>query len=83
MKILHMQQIILTFQYPLFLINSLALRAVAIATGVIMDLDMPTGRAVCHMTTQYMSPALADIPDEFLLFKAQDTMFLIVIGKAV
>jgi len=56
---------------------------VAIATGVIMDLDMPTGRAVCHMTTQYMSPALADIPDEFLLFKAQDTMFLIVIGKAV
>jgi len=82
-EILYLQQVVTSLKDPLFLIDSLALWTMTIATGVIMDLDMSTGRTDCQMTSQYISPALADIPDEFLLFKAQDAIALIVIGKAV
>ena len=83
MEILYLQQVVAALKDPLFFVHPLALWAMTITTGVIMDLYMSTGRAGCQMTSQYMSPALADIPDEFLLFKAQDAIALIVIGKAV
>ena len=43
MEILYMQQVILTFQYPFFLIDSLALWAMAVATGVVMHFDVSAG----------------------------------------
>ena len=70
MEVFNIQQIILTLQYPLFFIDSLALRTMAIATGIIMNFNVPARRAGRHMTSQHMGTALLYITDEFLLFKA-------------
>ena len=53
MKILYIQKVIFTFQYPFFLIDSLALWAMAISTRVVMYFYISTGsQHTCHMTTQ-------------------------------
>ena len=83
MEILYVQQVVCSLKNPLFLVYSLALWAMTVAAGIVIYLNVAAGRAGRHMTTQDMSPALTDIPDEFLLFKAQDSMFSIVISKAV
>ena len=83
MKVFNIQQIIFSFQYPFFFLDPLAARTVPVATGVVVDFDVSTGGTGGHMTAQYMGAALTDVADEFSLFKAQDTMLAIFIGKAV
>jgi hypothetical protein len=83
MKILYIQQIMLPFQYPLFLIHSLALGTTSVAATVVMHLDMPASGACSHMTSQHIGAAFSDVSNQFLLFKAQQTMLLVLIGKAI
>ena len=44
---------------------------------------MPASGACSHMTTQHIGAALSDVSNQFLLFKAQQTMLLVLIGKAI
>ena len=82
-EILYTQQVVGSLKNPLFLVHPLALWAMAIAAGIVMHLDMSTGRAGRYMASQRMRTTVANITDQFLLFKAQDMMFLIIIGKAI